>query len=66
MASKHHYDVALRLGDLTHSSLALAADNSAEARRLARADAARTSGGEPTDWQVASCDAVPAPMRRAA
>nr|WP_314074842.1 hypothetical protein [uncultured Roseococcus sp.] len=66
MASSQHYDVALCLGDLTHSSLALLATNSQEARRLAQDDAARTSGGDPADWRVVSCDLVPAPMRRAA
>ncbi|MBS7810511.1 hypothetical protein [Roseococcus pinisoli] len=66
MASKQHYDVALRLGDLTHSSLALSADDTEQAERLARIDAHRTSGGGPGNWEIVSLDRVPAPVRRAA
>lgn len=66
VASTQHYDIALTLGDQTHSSRAMAAINTAEAKLQAQHEAAETSGGEPADWKITSCDPVPAPMRRAA
>lgn len=66
MASQQHYDVALRFGDLAHSIRALAAGSKADARRIARADAAKTSSTDVEFWKVTSCDPVPAPTRKAA
>jgi hypothetical protein len=66
VASKQHYDVALRCGDLTHSALSLAAGSEADARRIALNDASETSGGDVEFWKVISCEPVPAPMLRRA
>lgn len=65
MTRHPEYRVTLRHGREATHALSLQAPSPSEAKRLARLDAAETTGGEPASWRIESCEALPSARRAA-